>query len=350
MLYLCSLTGNGTKLSPFRPLGIDGITEWAMLDLRDDCTKRDGWCFVWTPYALTLSDKIQRFACDPLESAYKSMKLLVNSKLGVDVAAVRTISKIFGSLLFTQHKKWLGKVNRWNAVLPENHTGIRDVWINGKLWARRVVKAKCLNGIDPSDTFVRANETPLASPWTRQTGGTGNINLVSNSIQSSVAGDKFYYYSGGTSQADQTSSIRQNAAVTEDDWGPAVRIGVSAFSGYWYSKFSNDLPTPKPSQFNKFVSGSFTFINKTNTGGFIVNGDISRCWISGSSIHGSLNGIEPSNSPQTDTSLTTTGNGAGIMIYQTGGGLNNWQGGDLSPVAVSSLYPALAIPTAIMCM
>lgn len=328
MLHLAPIIGTGKRADPFRPRGVDGMRGgWGMLDLRDDASKPGGWCYLWTNDKLTLERGTVRIGCDPLEAMTRSAVYDTRSRLGVCTQGRRLLRDMLAKLLFWRWLRW-GNVSRWNPVQPENWTGLREIWMCGKLWAWTRARPKCCPDLDPSDTFIRSNETPLAGNWARLTGSTNNINLASNTIASSAAGDKFYYYTNGANHADQWSEIRQNSQVTNDDWGPAVRVGASGFSGYWVA---GTVPSGfAKSQFNKFVSGSYTEIasaDKTRQ----ANGDILRTTIAGSTLSGSVNGTANSNSPQTDTSLTTAGNGIGVFIYDTGGGLNNWQGSNYRP-------------------
>jgi hypothetical protein len=67
-----------------------------------------------------------------------------------------------------------------------------------------------------SDNFNRANETPLAAPWTKQ--GNQNFNLVSNAVRAAVTGDSYYYYSGAASSADQSlSGVNAGGSLAGND-------------------------------------------------------------------------------------------------------------------------------------
>lgn len=344
MLYLAPFIGSGVyrdkngKPDGYRPRGIDGMPSWAMLDLCPAGTsapKAEDRCLVWVPDAtpLSLSDAAPIIA-DKSEAFGRASETKLRSELGVDLKDAVDGVSLMKLLLFRGG-------TRWNGVVPEVNTGWKRVYLAGVEWANEHVSVSKQLGIDPSDSFIRANETPLASPWTRPVGGSGNINLASNTIASSADGDKFYYYLGAVSHADQFSEFRQNSAVTDDDWGAAVRIGSSgAFSGYFYSNYS-----PSDESFCKFVGGSFFFFataNQTN----ITNGDVQKVQLAGSSMSAYRNGVAVAGSPQTDTSLTTAGNGVGIFMFASGGGLNNFQGGNLA-----TAYPSTnRIPGAIMTM
>jgi hypothetical protein len=171
-----------------------------------------------------------------------------------------------------------------------------------------------------SDTFTRANETPVASPWVQLAGSTGTINLSGNAIQLGTAGDNFYYYSGPAWSAAQYSKAVMVTAPANDDFGPAVRIGSNGFSGYYAAGFEAG-PV-----FVKFVAGTGSGIGSLTLN--LVNGDTFGSEIVGSTLRCKLNGAEPTGSPVTDTELTTAGNGAGMEIFGSGGAIDNWEGGD----------------------
>src|SRR6185436_16298688 len=113
-------------------------------------SKRDGWCYVWTSDKLSLERGIAKIGEAPWERSARSSKINTRERLGVCVERRRSLAGMLGKLMFFRHH------NRWNPVLPENATGIRDVWIGGRLWARQLVKPPGCHSIDPQDTFVRA--------------------------------------------------------------------------------------------------------------------------------------------------------------------------------------------------
>lgn len=325
MLYLAPFVGSGSYAAKdgYRPRGVDGIAGWARIAFhqRGRTPTADDRCLVWTPDAQPITGEGQRVTqllADETESLSRALGTRLETDLGIaDLSRANNGAALLKELLFGR------TATRWNGVVP-TRGGLKEVWLAGRRWAFETVEVSKQLGIDPTDNFNRANETPLASPWTRLTGGSGNINLASNAITASAAGDKFYYYSGAASGGNHFSEISQNSAVTEDDWGPAVRIGENGLSGYWFSQyhqFGND------EAINCLDGGSFTSVATANLTD-IANGVVCYIEISGSSITCKRNGAT-SIGPTTDTLLAGNGNGPGVFLYQTGGALDNWQGGDL---------------------
>ena len=177
-----------------------------------------------------------------------------------------------------------------------------------------------------SDNFDRSNETPVAAPWILQPGSTGNVDLVSNHLESNgTAGDKFVYYEGAVDQADQFSEC----VISEGsiDGGPAVRIGGngSAVSGYFITFHA----------LGKLVNGTFTHLGNLGTGFFLENGDRVRmqaCDIGfgSSEIRVYVNDVEVPHGPWIDGDLDT--GEVGAFLYESFGGtdyITEWKGGNL---------------------
>lgn len=186
-----------------------------------------------------------------------------------------------------------------------------------------------------SDNFNRANETPLAAPWTKN-GGTGNFNLVSNGVQASVSDDKYYYYAGAVSSPDQYSQATMVSAPSSQDWGPAVRIGGAGHTttpeGYFFDVYIGG----SSGGVQKHVNGAFTIIAATASS--VAPGDTLRIEVEGTALRGYKNGVLLTST--TDTSLASAGNGVGFFIYETGGSIDDWSGGDLTapPATAAGQY------------
>lgn len=324
MLCLAQFIGTGVYRLPngmsdgYRLRGFDGIPGAGLqIDLREDVTKVDGYGLGWVPDTETINERgVIPLLSDKGELLGKAASDELRRVLGFDPARVTDGESLMKELLFGRESR------RWGQVIPEVNTGWKRVYINCQEWAKEHVTVSKQLGIDPADSFIRANETPLAAPWVKCTGSAAaNINLASNSIASSATGDKFYYYTGSVSHADQFSEIRENSAVNNDDFGPALRILGSSLTGYWYSGCATGTP------FNRLVGGVFTgFGAGTPTGS--ANGDVWKMTCVGSTLRGYKNGVEALNSPITESTITGAGAGVGVFIYDTGGGLNNWQGGN----------------------
>lgn len=189
-----------------------------------------------------------------------------------------------------------------------------------------------------TDNFNRADESPLQFPWTQEAGSGGDIILVSNAIRAAGSSDKLYYYDGAVTVADQYSQANIVTKPTANDWGPACRIGTNGFSGYIAAQYDSG------SNFRgitKFVSGSFTVI--ASGGATSAVGDTVGVEAEGTTIRTKKNGV--TDLTTTDSSLTGTGNGVGVFIYEPGGAIDDWEGGDLPP-DVQALRPDADLATA----
>ena len=170
-----------------------------------------------------------------------------------------------------------------------------------------------------SDDFNRANETPLAPPWVKAFGA--DFNLVSNAVQGTTSANSLWYYNGSASSADQFSEATMASAVPGNDWGPAVRVGGAGDQDcYFFDQYNG-----AGGGLSKFVAGQFSTI--TTGGSPIATGDSQRIEVEGSAIRGYVNGTQKHSA--TDTSISGQGDGAGLFIYEAGGAIDNWSGGDL---------------------
>lgn len=172
-----------------------------------------------------------------------------------------------------------------------------------------------------TDNFNRADETPIAAPWTKQ-GAGGNFNLSSNTmVKASSADDSMYYYSGAASSPDQFSEAKIVTKPTSNDWGPAVRIGGTGVTGYFYDNYINDP------QISKHINGVYTEIASLGGGDTTVVGDVERLEVSGTTLKAFINGVQKG-SNATDASITS--GQPGIFWYENSGAIDDWAGGDLS--------------------
>lgn len=314
--YICEYVGDGTRAVPFRPALYDEAQGCSAIDIRPDASRLDGGglnvALVWCPLDIS-GPKWIKLGLDKLENLSAARIQAIYSKLKITARNAGTrIDDILADLLITP------PTNGWNGLKPSR--GFYEIWLGPR--ADKLLFKMATIGGGATDAFTRADETPLASPWTRLTGSTGNLNLSSNAVTASAQGDKFYYYSGAASSGDHYSQWTNPTRVTNDDWGPAVRVGANGFSGYWFSVFA----TVDGQAVNKFDGGSFSLVE--NLPDFTpANGDIYRCEISGSTITSKRNGAEVSGSPSTD--LTLTGGQPGVFNYDTGGSLDDFDGGDL---------------------
>lgn len=314
--YLAPYVGAGTKADPYRPRG-SNQPGWKAIDLRPDASAVHGGglnaCLLYLP-AHDPDVQLELLADELTETLSGGRLARVRTRLGLPDLEQAEFSLVIARILLRP------PVNGWKRLLATR--GRYLVFLNGLVADLPVVQAA-------TDNFNRADETPLGAPWAELAGSTGDVNLVSNAVQKSGSdGDLFVYYSGASTSADQFSQATQVTGPTADDWGPAVRIGADGFSGYVNVAFEDG------EQIFKIVAGSFTQLLLHNDP--VANGDTVRIEAEGSSVRGFINGAPNTGSPVTDTSLTTAGNGPGLLFFTSGGAIDDWAGGDLAALGVSS--------------
>jgi hypothetical protein len=313
-LYLSPYIGLGTKVNPFRPVGLDTLGSSA-IDIRIDATRADGngigFALLWLPTGSTNPQGSIKIADDYGDQLTSQQRTRLNNRTGLDFGSDTSIQDAIETIMFRED------FLTWKRLRPAR--GIYEVWLGSSIGKRKWINLPAIAGGSISDNFNRANETPISSPWTQLAGSGSTINLASNAMTHASVGDTFYYYSNGAGwNADQTSEFNYATLFTDSDWGPAVRIGSNGFSGYWYNRFNaGAFQGPV-----KMVSGSFTQI--ANSYSAASTGNTYRISVVGSTIRCYNAGVEDAASPATDSSLTTAGNGAGVFIYNTGGSVDNF--------------------------
>jgi len=305
--YLSEYVGSGTRANPFRVVGADQPGS-SSIDLRPDPSLVGGGglnaALLHTQVAF--ADARARFlADDKLEGLTNPQRNFLQNRLGVDLSSPTLLRDIVAVLLSNP------PVNGWKALKPGRLRW--EIWLGGLLWEA----PRAAGGA--TDDFNRADETPVAAPWTQQSGSGTTFNLASNALVLVSAANAIYYYAGAASTADQYSECT-NVGAGGKFAGPSVRVGSDGFSGYNLEAAFNQL--------SKFVSGSLTLIG-SGLSPTILTGHVMRVEASGSSIHALYDGSEMTVSPVTDTSLTTAGNGVGVLMGETGAPMDNWSGGDL---------------------
>ena len=275
----------------------------------------DGRCLLRLPVAHP-DPRLEKLAEATAEVLTPAIRGLVTARLGVTELRATHLGDVFGELMLTPVP------GKWRGLVPTRER--YELWLGGELlWTGpRVITGGA------TDTFTRANETPVAAPWTQLTGSTNTINLVSNAIQAAATGDKFYYYSGAATGADQYSQFLQATAPTNADWGPAVRIGENGFSGYWASLYSAGVQA-----FNGFDGGTFFAVATVTV--TATDGHTYRIEAEGTTLRFLDNGSHVTGSPTTDATLTGAGNGVGVFVFDTGGALDDFDGADIGAVATA---------------
>lgn len=330
-LYLSPYTGLGTKADPFRAVGSDQPGSSAV-DIRLDATRADGngipFALLWLPAGSTDPLGSIKLANDYGDLLTKPQRNRLNNALGLDFGADVTIQDAISTIMLRPNTL------SWKRLRPAK--GIYELWLGSGSGKRDWMGLPVIAGGSISDNFNRANETPIAAPWTELSGSTGDMNLSTNAIMHSAAGDLYLYYnnSGGWN-ADQSSQWNYTSAVTDHDWGPAVRIGSGgAFSGYFYSLVS----LAAFAGVSKHVAGSYSIIESGYAIG--ATGSTFKIDVTGSTIRCYKAGVEDALSPATDTSLSVAGNGAGLFMYNTGGSVDDFLAtGEISGSSASLVFP-----------
>lgn len=318
-LFLSPYSGTGTKADPFKPAGY-GVPGMSAIDIRLDPTRADGngvgFALVWMPIGETDPVRAIKIADDYGDLLTNQQRTRLNQRTGLDFGADTTIQDVIETIMLRADT--LG----WKRLRPAK--GVYEVWLGSGSGKRDWIGLPAIAGGSLSDSFNRADETPIASPWTKLTGSTGNVNLSSNAVVKSGVGDYYAYYSNASGwNADQTSEIRSgSAATTFCDAGVAVRVGSSGLSGYFITIYSGGLSVVK------HVTGTYSWIESFASNN-VANSTLYKISAVGSTIRYYAAGVEDANSPATDTSLSTAGNGAGFFMYDgpvVSQGMDDWTG------------------------
>lgn len=313
MLYLAPYVGSGTKSDPFRPRAAAG--KWSAVDLRPDPTVIDGFALLYLPGA-SGDAQLRQIGDAKEELLSRATETFIGNRLGKTFdGSNATISDLIGDLCLSPPS-----VKPWKSFLPALVNGRRqvEIWLNDERWFLQPVLAG-----GASDDFNRANETPIAAPWTKNGPGS-NFNLTSNRmVKPSNGDDVCYYYSGAASSADQYTEFQITTFAGTSDCGPAVRIGTGATANYYVASYYTGGKV-----FYKYVSGSFSSISSfTDTE--TVN-DYYRLAITGSSLtlyRDSSSPATTSRATASDSSITS--GQPGVNSYDPGLEIDNWNGGDL---------------------
>lgn len=309
-LYLTPWRGSGTRADPFRADGAD-IPGSGSIDLRPDPTSVDGFALVYRPN--DLASLAQNKIGDDIKATFgTAVRNRVANRLGVDLAGVSRFDVLAAKLLRQP------PVNGWNALLPNRREMRYEIWLAGLL----VWEEPWITG-GATDDFNRANETPLAAPWSIQAGSGSTLNLSGNGVvlAAEVGSGTSYFYTGAAVTADQFSACKPIANGFAQG-GPFVRCAVTGYSGYGLDPAFNQLL--------KYISGSPTLLGSSLTPDIQAN-DLLRVEAEGTTIRAFLNGVQMTGSPSTDSSLTTAGSGVGIYLGEASQKLDDWEGNDLTP-------------------
>lgn len=313
-LFLSPYIGTGTKDDPFRPRGLDEPGASA-IDIRLDPTRSDGngigVALLWLPVGTPDPVGVFKLADDYGDTLSQPMRNQLNSRLGLSFAADATIQDAVETILLRPTD------GLWHQLRPSR--GRLEAWLGSGTGKRRWIDQPVVAGGTITDDFNRANENPIASPWTAIAESVGAIQLLSNAMANVNDDDAFYYYDkAGRWGVDQSSQFTYASAVPNDDWAPSIRLGGYGRSAYTYEQWSTQRTAAK------FVHGTFTVIE--NVTGSASTGNTYKLDGVGSTLRYYDNGSEHASSPATDTSLDTPGYGPGIVIYLSGGSVDDFVG------------------------
>lgn len=199
-------------------------------------------------------------------------------------------------------------------------------------------------GIDPrttvSDNFNRADEVPIASPWTVRANA---VYLQGNTLRTITTGvGNFAQHTSAVSGSDhfcQYTISASNGSVshaTDVLIGPVARHTGTATENAYHARMrlSDGL-----TQLYSISGGSFTAILNT-TGPTWATGDVIQLECNGSDIGIKQNGSYVLSTPVTNTAITT-GSYGGVRAFGTNGLADDWSIEDLGGgggVTVPVLY------------
>lgn len=294
-IYLTGWRGSGFRHNPFRPDGADG--NWSVIDLRPDSTVRDG-------YALLSTEADQKGAVklgDGLHDTFGArIRNRVHNLLGVDISRVRRFDVLAATLMM--------RPNGWTPLRP---TGDRyEIWLGSLVWEFPLIRGGA------SDDFNRANETPIAAPWT-DVGLPGSLNLTTNAVRCPATSDSGIYYAAAASSADQFSQCSLGN-VSSGTGGPCVRSSTAG------NIYFIEVVSGSASEYGKMVGGGYSDLG---AGGAGLTNPV-RMEAEGTTLRVFANGVQIPNS-KTDGSLVA--GQPGIFLYANGATADDWSGDNLEP-------------------
>lgn len=176
------------------------------------------------------------------------------------------------------------------------------------------------------DSFTRANETPLAAPWT-DGGQPVTFNLIANALTSSdLNNDCAAFNTRAAWPANQYSQCQGTVTGTAGG-GSGVGPGVRMATGRNSYAITIDHAATNNVVLAKFVGGTVTVL-WTRTQAF-TNGDILSLEVVGTTLIGRVNGTAIG-AAVTDAALATGSPGVYYSSVETAASVDNWEGGELT--------------------
>jgi hypothetical protein len=177
-----------------------------------------------------------------------------------------------------------------------------------------------------TDNFNRANESPIASPWT----GTDRPQLLTNQVAGLTAStDQIAYYNNtfANNQYSQASMAVLGNNALADGCGVAVRVQSATKSAYTAELYTNGTVL----SIFKYSSGTGVKQGADISVSFAA-GDILKLTATGgatTTLEVFKNGV--SQGTRTDSTSAFTSGFAGVYCYSTGvARLDDWEGGDIN--------------------
>lgn len=304
-LCLSEFIGKGTRKNPYRTK-VPGAT----IDLRPDCSKREGYALVNT------NESVKKWKLgDGFQDTFGyRIRNAIQSRMGVDISAVKRFDVLAAKLLM--------EPNGWNPLQANQFAGRYEIWLGGLVWEFPLIRGGAYDDFNRPDGAI-------GDPWVKYDSNTGLAGVVSNACKNVGAGDDTWYaYTGAATISDQYSQFKTIATVT-GDIGPMVRLQGTPGSNATVSAY---LLAMAISDFAKIVGGAFsTFGSYSNA--TLNPGDILGIRVEGST----LTAYEPGSgdiAAVTDSSVPSGGQ-PGIFFFDNTTSLDDWQGGDLGTTAVS---------------
>lgn len=195
-----------------------------------------------------------------------------------------------------------------------------------------------------TDSFTRANETPLAGSWTSPITAETAVNLTTNQVvPSSLANDCSARYSGRAWANDQSSSAIFTSTGTsgQDGTGLAVRAASGART---YYRFTVNHASSPNAEIRRFLAGVSAQLDSWDLTAF-SDGDRFTFRVSGPQTAAFLEVLRNGVSVRTFTDNSTIASGSPGLAYSstlTGATWDDWEGGELvadAAVQVPVTYP-----------
>ena len=197
-----------------------------------------------------------------------------------------------------------------------------------------------------SDAFNRADETPLASPWTQTFNTTRQFLLSANTaIAEGVNLDCWMFMTGVTWPADQYAQGKVTVAGTSAGTGRGVLVraqNITTAKTYYRVVVSKAVSNNV--ELVQFVAGAWSVLAQRTT--TWVDGDVLRLEVTGSGATVTLKIFQNGSQLGADVSdssadrITAAGNaGLGGSSTFTSGNVDDWEAGDFAAVAASVVTP-----------